>query len=83
MLLPHTSVDTHRPADEAAVRAGETRAQQAWLSRCATRVCQRDPAIAPQDAEELAWFMFTQDRYKSMPPEGAVDALFLAQQQRP
>lgn len=72
-LVP--GAERRRP-ENAAQRASAIIVTDAWISRCAQRVCSRDPAIDHGDADELAWFMYCQDRYRKLPPEHAVDTLF-------
>lgn len=82
MPLQHPPGVERRRPENAALRAREIVVTDAWLARCATRMRCHDPAIAVGDADELAWFMYCQDRYKRLPPERAVDTLFAEQQTR-
>ena len=68
-----------RRPENTALRARNLIVTEDWLSRCARRVCGHDASIQPDDADELAWFMYCQDRYRRMEPERAVDALFADQ----
>ena len=79
MPSPHAPGVERRRPENAALRAREIVVTDAWLARCASRVRSHDPAIAAGDAAELAWFMYSQDRYKRLPPERAVDTLFAEQ----
>lgn len=80
MPSPHPPGVERRRPENAALRARQIVVADDWLARCATRVRRHDPAIAAVDADELARFMYCQDRYRRLPPERAVDTLFAAQQ---
>ena len=84
-IPPMPSVATRE--DAAPRRIGEDEPSAAlacleWLAQCSARIVELDPSLGVDAADRIAGFLWSNERLRNMPPNGAVDFLFAHPQTR-